>query len=87
MDCLLIDASHAIINKVGREQHGHEENLRIRLLSFLERSQSLGIHHHILNGRIVRILYEIRPHPQSLGAGIDSGPYLKPRILVKQHPI
>lgn len=87
MDCLFVDAAHAIINKVGRKQHGHEEDLCIRLLPLLERSESLSIHHHILNGGIVRILQQLRPNPQPLRAGIDRRSDLKPGILVEQHPI
>lgn len=87
MHCLLVDASHAIINEVGREQHGHQEDLRICLLSFLERAESFSIHHHVLNGRIVRVLDQIWPHPQTLGACVNGRPDLKPGILVEQDPI
>ena len=77
LDGLFVDAADAVVDKVGREEHGHEEYLGICLLSFFERAEAFGIHDHVLDGGVVGVLEEFRPNPESLGAGIDGGSDLK----------
>lgn len=85
---LLINIAHTIVNKVTRQQHSHQEYLRIGILTLLQRPQPLRIHnqrpYRILP---VRDLHWLGPYPQPLRAGIDGGPYLKPTVLLQEHPV
>jgi hypothetical protein len=87
LDSLLVDAANTVVDEVRRKQHGHEKDLSVSLFSFLKRPQPFGVHHHVLDGGVIRILYEFRPNPKSLGTSINGGSNLESRVLVEQHPI
>ena len=35
----------------------------------------------------MRMRNKLRPNPKSLGAGVDGGSYLKPRVLVEENSV
>ena len=51
------------------------------------RDRSLGVHHHVLDGGIVRIGDELWPEPESLGAGVDGWSHLEAIVLVEKYSV
>lgn len=88
LEGLFVDAAHTVIYEIGGKQDRHEEYLDIRVLTLLQRAEALGVDEQAFAGPLWGADFDdVRPHPESLGAGIDGGPYLEPGVLVEQHSV
>ncbi len=87
LNCLFIDISNAVVNKVRWQKHGHEKDLGIVLFTFFQRAKAFSVHDHVLFGGVIFALNELRPYPQTFGTSIDGRADLKTVILIEKDPV
>lgn len=87
MNCLFIDISNTVVNKVRWQKHGHEKNFSIILFAFFQRTEALSVNDHVLFGGVIFALNKLRPYPQTFGTSIDGRADLKTIILIKKHSV
>ena len=87
MNSLFINASDTVVNKIWWQKHCHQKNFSIILLSFFKRSESFGIHDHILFSWILFTLNKLRPDPKTFSTSVNCRANFKSIILVKKYSI